>query len=59
MTKELVIHEIRIDEPADRGDSNSWLTRFKVIMQLKSPINYESPIVRCFALPRLVIRENE
>ena len=34
MTKELFIREIRIDEPADRGDSNSWLIRFKVIMPL-------------------------
>ena len=59
MTEELVIREIRIDEAADRGDPDSLMTSFKVIMPLKTPINYESPIVRCVALSRLEIRENE
>ena len=35
MTKELVIHENRIDEAADRGDSDSQMTSFGVIMPLK------------------------
>ena len=35
MTKELVIHVIRIDETAGRGDSDSCMTSFEVIMQLK------------------------
>ena len=35
MTEELVIREIRIDEPAGRGDSDSRMTRFEVIMPLK------------------------
>ena len=35
MTEELVIHEIRIDEAADRGDSDSRMTSFEVIMPLK------------------------
>ena len=32
MTKELVIHEIRIDEAAGRGDSDSKMKSFEVIM---------------------------
>ena len=35
MTEELVIHEIRIDEAAGRGDSDSRMTSFEVIMPLK------------------------
>ena len=35
MTEELVIREIRIDEAAGRGDSDSWMTSFEVIMPLK------------------------
>ena len=35
MTEELVIHEIRIDEAAGRGDSDSRMTSFEVIMSLK------------------------
>ena len=35
MTEELVICEIRIDEAAGRGDSDSLMTRFEVIMPLK------------------------
>ena len=64
MTEELVIHEIRIDEAAGRGDSDSRMASFEVIMPLKLQstkiIKYANyPIVRCFALYRLVIRENE
>ena len=35
MTEELVIREISIDEAADRGDPDSLMTSFKVIMPLK------------------------
>ena len=49
-----VICEIRIDEAAGPRDSDSWMTSFD-----KTPINYESHIVRCTALPWLVICENE
>ena len=35
MTEELVIREIRIDKAADRGDSDSRMTSFEVIMSLK------------------------
>ena len=35
MTEELVIREIRIDEVAVRGDSDSRMTSFEVIMPLK------------------------
>ena len=59
MIEELVIHEIRTDKAAGQGDSDSWMTSFKVIMPFKLQLNYESPIVRCIALSRLVIRENE
>ena len=34
MTEELVIREIRIDEAAGRGDSDSRMTSFEVIMPL-------------------------
>ena len=47
MTKELVICEFRFR-----------FVDFEVIMPLKL-INYESLIVRCVALSRLVILENE
>ena len=35
MTEDLVIHEIRIDEAAGRGDSDSRMTSFEAIMPLK------------------------
>ena len=35
MTEELIIREIRIDEAAGRGDSDSRMTSFEVIMPLK------------------------
>ena len=35
MTEELVIREIRFDKAAGRGDSDSRMTRFDVIMPLK------------------------
>ena len=35
MTEELVILEIRIDEAAGQGDSDSQMTSFEVIMPLK------------------------
>ena len=35
MTEERVIREIRIDEAAGRGDSDSRMMRFEVIMPLK------------------------
>ena len=35
MAEELVIREIRIDEAAGRGDSDSRMTSFEVIMPLK------------------------
>ena len=35
MTEEFVIREIRIDEAASRGDSDSRMTSFEVIMPLK------------------------
>ena len=35
MTEESVIREIRIDEAADRGNSDSRMTHFEVIMPLK------------------------
>ena len=59
MSEELVIHENRIEEAAGRGNSDSRLTSFKVIIPLKFPINYVSPIVRCIVLPLLLIRDNE
>ena len=59
MTKELLICEIRIDEAADRGISDSRMTSFEVIMPLKLPINYESPIVRYVDLSGLGIHENK
>ena len=39
MTEELVIREIRIDEAAGRGDSDSGMTSFEVIMPLKLQSN--------------------
>ena len=35
MTEERVIREIRIAEAAGRGDSDSRMTRFEIIMPLK------------------------
>ena len=35
MTEELVFSEIRIDEAADRGDSDSRMTSFEIITPLK------------------------
>ena len=58
MTEECVIREIRIDDAAGGGDSDSRMMCFEVIMPLELQAN-ESPSVRCVALPRLVIRENE
>ena len=40
MTEELVIHEIRIDKAPFRGNSDSKMTSFEVIMPLKTPINF-------------------
>ena len=60
MIEELLIREIRIDRTTGPGDSDSWMTSFKVIMPpLKTQINYENPIVRYVALSRLVIRKNK
>ena len=59
MTKELVIHENRIDEAADRGDSDSQMKKFRGHYASKTPISYESPIVKCLALPRLAFRGYE
>ena len=39
MTEELVIREIRIDEAAGRGDSDSRMTSFEVIMPLRAATN--------------------
>ena len=39
MTEERVIREIRIDEAAGRGDSDSRMTCFEVIMPLKLQSN--------------------
>ena len=36
MTEELLIREIRIDEAAGRGYSDSRMASFEVIMQLQS-----------------------
>ena len=35
MTEELIIREIRIDEAANRGDSDPRMTRFEIIMPLR------------------------
>ena len=43
LLEELVIRKIRIDEDADRGDSDSQMMCFEVIMLLKIPINYDKP----------------
>ena len=40
MNEELVIREIRIDEAAGRGDSDSRMTRFEVITPLKVTVVY-------------------
>ena len=53
ISKELIILVIGIDEASGRGDSDSQMPSFEVIMSLKTPIDYENPIVRCVALPRL------
>ena len=57
ISKELISLEIRIDKAADRDDS--MMMSFRGHYATETPINYESPIVRCIILPRLVIRENE
>ena len=44
MTEELVIREIRIDEAAGRGDSDSRMTSFEVIMPLKLRSTIISPV---------------
>ena len=60
MIEELVIHGIRINKAAGQGDLDSRMTSFEVIMPLKLESTiYESPIIRCIALSRLVIREKE
>ena len=74
MTKERVIREIRIDEAAGRGDSDSRVTCFEVINNMPLKLqstkicvalyniymhNTNCHIVRSVALYRLVIRENE
>ena len=40
MTEERVIREIRIDEAAGRGDSDSGMTHFEVIMPLVQSTKY-------------------
>ena len=42
MTEELVIHEIRIDKAAGRGDTDSHMTSFEVIMPLKLQLTMKS-----------------
>ena len=42
MTEELVIREIRVDDAAGQGNSDSWMTSLEIIMPLLTPINYES-----------------
>ena len=58
-TEELAIRVIRIDEAAGRGDSDSQMTSFEVIMPLKLQSSIKRPIVRCIALFQLLMRENE
>ena len=51
MTEELIIHEIRIDEAAGKGNLDSRMMRFKDTMPLKlQSTNYEIPIARYVAL---------
>ena len=45
MTKELVLREIRIDEAAGRGDSDSRMMSFEVIMPLNSVGSF---VISCF-----------
>ena len=49
MTKELVIREIRIDKAAGRGNSDSWMTLFVVIMSLKLRLTMKA-LLRCIVL---------
>ena len=46
MTEERVIREIRIDEAAGRGDSDSRMTRFEVIM----PLNLQSTKILIYSI---------
>ena len=43
MTDELVIREIRINEAAGRGDSDSRMKSFEVIMPLKLQTTMKAP----------------
>ena len=53
ITKELVIREIKIDGAAGRGDSDSRMTSFKVII---NPNQLQKPYIEMHCL--LVICEN-
>ena len=55
MTEELVIRDIRIDEAAGRGDSDSRMTSLS-LCHLNSN---QSPIIKYIALSQLVICKNE
>ena len=56
MTEKLIICEVRMDKAAGRGDSDSRMTSFEVIM----PLKFQSTMkILCVTLARLVIRENE
>ena len=46
MTEEHIIREIRIDEAAGRGDSDSLMTCFKVIM----PLKLQSPKILIYSI---------
>ena len=52
MTEELVICEVRIDKAAGRGNSDSRMTSFEVIMPLKRPSTMKDVYckMRCIAL---------
>ena len=60
MTSKLVIREIRMEEAAGRGDSDSRMTSFEVIMPLNSKLKstMKALFLKFVALSRLVIREN-
>ena len=61
MTEGHVIRKIKIVKSTGRGVSDLpvRMMEFRGHYATKTPINYESPIVRCVALSQLVIRENE
>ena len=46
MTEELVIREIRIDEAAGRGDSDSRMTSVKVVM----PLNFQTTKILIYSI---------